>query len=271
MKAFVPNNSAKSQSSRRMPKVSDLAPPVQMMRTVPEAPKRSLPPTQPRVSGLEVSPALNEDEGATSWPDRLALLDGVKKSDILEQTESRVRSLTSILRVAQGYVSLELKFGRIYFKELRESAVSNGSGPSHPVDAFLEALHDVKRLNPERIKFSPVLSTHGSDADALISMCPLGEPKWELFRTQTIYEFTCYLDVDEDDGGPFRVEMNADKIDNKHLYVCRGPKSEISSLLLHCTHRAWDMKVSAARSDCFPSGSRPQKFAKSLVDSVAIS
>lgn len=187
-----------------------------------------------------------------------------KEAILLGSVRLRTKALAGVLQVTEGIVSLEIKFGRIYFKNMAASVVSNGTGPVAVIDGWLQMVADAKRWPIGRNAFSPILTTRGADAEALVNTPAPGESDWTLSRTSTVYEFTCHFE--NEPSGSFIVEVDA----KKFVPRCRGPVEEVSSLFLHCPQRAWDLKVVATRCNSFRSSSRIYEFAENLVKTVGI-
>lgn len=186
------------------------------------------------------------------------------KSDILRLCETTVKEMASILRLTPGYVRLELKFGRIYFRNFSHSLVNIGKGPSFETNEMLDQINNTEYLPAECMGFSPILSTQGGDADRLAALPP-GDGNWAISGTQTWYDFMCTLGPNRNDR--FVLEIEAETFD----YRCREAQKEAFGLFLHCPQRAWDMKVCGTHCKALNDSTQHQEFAKALVASLRIS
>ncbi|KAL7790977.1 hypothetical protein V8C37DRAFT_383033 [Trichoderma ceciliae] len=186
-----------------------------------------------------------------------------EKSDILRDMEDQLKTMSQILELAPGYVSLEVVFGRIYIKQMAPSLVNSGSGLSSSVNEAVEFLN-APSFRQGCVGFSPILSTLGGDADILANITPPGESPWHLFEKEVWYDFECKLPGYKNES--FVVELNADSFQ----YRCRGPRQEIFTIYMHCPQRAWDMKACGVRSTALGTEARFRCFVASLVENMAV-
>ncbi|KAM4055050.1 hypothetical protein HRG_005859 [Hirsutella rhossiliensis] len=184
-----------------------------------------------------------------------------RKSHILKLAEAHTKDLASILELSPGLVSIELKFGRFYLKNLSHSQVDIGSGPYWTMAEMLDSLNadDV----PEScIGFSTALTTCGPDVDDLVEMHPPGEAPWVHFETQVCYEISCCLE----DQAPFIVEIDAETFKT----CCRGVEKELGDLYLHCVRRPWDMQVRVSQRTALNQSTLHVAIADALVASMNV-
>ncbi|KYK56896.1 hypothetical protein DCS_03902 [Drechmeria coniospora] len=138
----------------------------------------------------------------------------MKKKANLHEAKARVKDMAKILPFLPGRVSIGVKFGRIYVKDVSHSQVDVGTGPNFTMDEMLMMLYQQEH----QLGFSTTLSTCGPDMDAFVRQQPRGEPSW-LFSspsTRVSYEFTCYSGV----GDAFVVEVDAMTFD--YAFISRS-------------------------------------------------
>lgn len=180
-------------------------------------------------------------------------------SEFVGRLEARVRDVTAVLQFVPGHVSIDLRFGRFYLKDLSHSRVDVGSGPSFTAYDLATTLRGIGR---QRLGFSTVLSTHGSDMNDLVRIRPGAGQGWTLLDTLVQYEFLCTGQGNE----RFVVEIDGNSFERR----CRGVREELGSVLVHCTQRSWDMKVCATRANCLGDSPRHAAIATALVASMCI-
>jgi hypothetical protein len=154
-----------------------------------------------------------------------------KTNSFFEPYELRMMEMAQVLEITPGYPSLELKFGRCYFKDINTSVVEGQT--SFQLEPLMNLL---ARTNTG---FSPVLSTSGEDADALARMVTFGTKKWQLETIKPAFVFRCRVNMTE-----FILEVDT----NDFNYRCRMPEQDITTLFIHAPLHAWDMKFCATQS-----------------------
>ncbi|PHH88197.1 hypothetical protein CDD83_7856 [Cordyceps sp. RAO-2017] len=183
-----------------------------------------------------------------------------RKSRVLEMAEARVKALARLLPLTTGNVSIELKFGRFYRKNLSHSKIDFGSGPSCNLDEMLESLSTCSPWQ-NSIGFSGALTTCGPDADDLVKMSPPDEGGWLLLDTRTWYEISCSLE----DRKAFIIDMDAET----STFRCRGAENELGCLYFHCVRRPWDMQVCISQNATLDKSRVHTAIAQALVASVS--
>lgn len=180
-----------------------------------------------------------------------------------EELAGQVSSIMETLRVVPGNVTLELKFGLVWFRNLSEADVAiNGTNPLWGLSTFQGDLN--KEPHKADVGFEGVLSLRGDDADTLTKLHPAidgQEAGWEEPDLAAQYEFAFSRPAQ------FRVIVDASTF--KHQ--CLGPQEDVSSTYIHCPRNVWDLKIAACRAG---GGTLPvecSKIAESLVASLAIS
>lgn len=162
-----------------------------------------------------------------------------------------------------GEVKLELKFGRLYFKNPGEANVNIGCGPLWELERVRDSLTDGS-IAASTIGFSSILSSMGADANRLARIKIPRDPGWNPTETKVTYNFTCRL-VKENISTRFMVKIDAESFD----YQCQGLDDEIASTHVHWPQHAWDMKVCATRArvalpkEC-------EQYAKTMVGSLDV-
>lgn len=184
-----------------------------------------------------------------------------KKSHILKLAENRAEDVASILELAPGHVSVELKFGCFYLKDLSHSQIDVGSGPYWGTAEMLESLNG-DDIPPSCIGFSTALTTCGPDIEDLVKMRPSGEPPWVHFETQVWYEFS----LSSEEQAPFVVEVDAETFNA----CCRGVEKELGDVYLHCVRRPWDMRIGVTQQTALSHSPLHVAIADALVASMNV-
>lgn len=110
----------------------------------------------------------------------------------LKNLKSPVRSMARMLEMVAGEVKLELKFGRLYFKNPGEANVNIGCGPLWELERVRDSLTDGS-IAASTIGFSSILSSMGADANRLARIKIPRDPGWNPTETKVTYNFTCRL------------------------------------------------------------------------------
>ncbi|KAL7927500.1 hypothetical protein ACQKWADRAFT_276948 [Trichoderma austrokoningii] len=188
-----------------------------------------------------------------------------QKSDILRHCESQLKDMSQILELSPGYISLEIVFGRIYIKKLAPRMV-NDSASQRSYQSVDEATNFLNGPNfpPDCVGVSPILSTMGGDGDLLANITPPGDVPWRLSEREIWFDFRC--NFPDSRGEFFILELNA----KTFQYRCRGPRTELFSMYLHCPGSAWDMKACGARSTALGGEAKFASFAASLFEHMSI-
>ncbi|KHO00128.1 uncharacterized protein MAM_02051 [Metarhizium album ARSEF 1941] len=170
--------------------------------------------------------------------------------------EERIKSLASMMQFAPGRGTIRLKFGRFYGVNFGPAKIWVESGPCWKTE---QCLDDLEQATPSgNLRFSPVLSTIGPDADAIVgTSTPI--PMWTDPIIQVMFQITCTFQ-----GDTFFVEINADTFH----YTCRGPTVELDYVLVHCPQHPWDMKVCGDSSKNLDSSEIHQVFGQIIVNSL---
>ncbi|KAG4294246.1 hypothetical protein FPRO06_00831 [Fusarium proliferatum] len=137
------------------------------------------------------------------------------------------------------------------------SEAENKLPPSWAVNKTVEAL-DTE--NPH-MGFYPILTTSGAEANLIPQMLG-GRSPWELTGKRVYYEFHCFAGKTPE----VIVEVDADTF--QHQYF--PPTTEVSKAFVHCTQRAWDIKISVSRMYTQGMADDMEEFAASLVRSMSI-
>ncbi|KIL94935.1 hypothetical protein FAVG1_01866 [Fusarium avenaceum] len=188
----------------------------------------------------------------------MPVLDHVDCSKIAVQAEAKLRELMQVVQVVPGKIIVKADFGRLCLKGESPSLVNNGQEP------FWSASEVYKTLNSKMLDvgFYPILSTSGEEAN-LIPQFFGGRASWLLTNKQTFYEFLC---VGETATNPLVIRVDADTF----RHECFALPQELSQAYVHCTQRAWDVKLSVSRIDMGRITKGFEEFAASLVRSMGI-
>ncbi|KAF5698306.1 hypothetical protein FGLOB1_12163 [Fusarium globosum] len=127
-------------------------------------------------------------------------------------------------------------------------------------DFLSEAENKLHTENPH-MGFYPILTTSGAEANLIPQMLG-GRSPWELTGKRVYYEFHCFAGKTPE----VIVEVDADTF--QHQYF--PPTTEVSKAFVHCTQRAWDIKISVSRMYTQGMADGMEEFAASLVRSMSI-
>ncbi|QGI58986.1 hypothetical protein CEK26_001111 [Fusarium fujikuroi] len=178
-------------------------------------------------------------------------------SDFLPEAENKLRKLVEVLQIVPGKVSIQAQFGRLCRKDIFPALVYDGQAPSWAVNKTVEALDTG---NPH-MGFYPILTTSGAEANLIPQMLG-GRSPWELTGKRVYYEFHCFAGKTPE----VIVEVDADTFQHQHF----PPTTEVSKAFVHCTQRAWDIKISVSRMYTQAMADDMEEFAASLVRSMSI-
>ncbi|PFH56859.1 hypothetical protein XA68_15854 [Ophiocordyceps unilateralis] len=191
---------------------------------------------------------------------------GVQKSHLLKMAEARVKGLVGVLACTQGVVSIELKFGRFYRKNLGSNQIDSGNrhGPyCDDVSLMCKSLSLVDWQTD--FGFSTALSACGPDLDDLVQMRPPAEHPWRLYETKAWYELVCTLNRGAE-AQMVVVEIDAETFE----YRCLGVEELTGCLYLHCVQRPWDMQVCISRRASFHNSPVHMAVARALAASLSV-
>ncbi|PHH67199.1 hypothetical protein CDD81_2968 [Ophiocordyceps australis] len=180
---------------------------------------------------------------------------------LLQLIKTKTKDLYSTLHLMPGIVSLDVKFGRVYIKDMSAALVSTGFGPYFLESQMMASLL-VDQTQPSRFAFSTILSTAGFDADTLTELQPAKGGRWTSCDKEVWYEFEC----DSDEHGKFVVEMDAQTLEHR----VRGPPHEVGTLNIHCVHRPWDIQVCVSHVQTLVKSPIHAAIADALAASVSI-
>lgn len=174
--------------------------------------------------------------------------------------DAEVKKLMRILQIIPGYLTVEAKFGRACIKGLPTSVV--GSNTTWLADGIARELNE-REGGDECLSFCTMLTTNGEEAERLLHTQNLKEGKWTFHERNTFFDIRC---SHAQQPGALLIELNADTFE----YHCRHHgQQDLSSLVIHCAQRAWDIKVCLARA----LGDVPgefKDFAQELVASLGV-
>ncbi|RDA85637.1 hypothetical protein CP532_3536, partial [Ophiocordyceps camponoti-leonardi (nom. inval.)] len=187
------------------------------------------------------------------------------KSHLLKMTEARVKELAEVLPLAPGLVSIDLRFGRFYRKNLGANRINTSHGRGHgPYWDDASSMVKVLGLVEEGdVGFSTALSACGPDLEEFVQMHPPDESPWQLLDTEAWYEIACTLNQDRE--AQMVVEVDAKTFE----FRCRGIERELGSVYLHCVQRQWDAQVCISRRASLQNSPVHMAVAKALVASLA--
>ncbi|KAG6007251.1 hypothetical protein E4U21_006169 [Claviceps maximensis] len=175
---------------------------------------------------------------------------------VIKLLEKHLHSLWPVLSRYPGFVTVNLQFGRFYLTDLINADVDVGNGPHRKMADLVRELESVDR---EQIGFSTILSRLRSDADIFLNYAtspwiPLGE--------DLIYQIECKLDDKN-----LRIDVDAKTFD----FSCHGPTSELGCTLVHCVHRAWDLKLAVNQSSNLNRSPAHRGVGQAITNSLQIS
>ncbi|PHH79883.1 hypothetical protein CDD82_2108 [Ophiocordyceps australis] len=180
---------------------------------------------------------------------------------LLQLVKTKTKDLYSTLHLIPGTVSLDVKFGRVYIKDMGAALVSTGSGPYFVESQMIDSLL-VDQTQPNRFAFSTILSTAGFDADTLTELQPAKGGRWTGCDKVVWYEFECV----SDEHGKFVVEVDAQTL----AHQVRRPQREVGTLNIHCVHRPWDIQVCVSHVQTLEKSPIHAAIADALAASVSI-
>ncbi|KAI5466214.1 hypothetical protein BGZ63DRAFT_460831 [Mariannaea sp. PMI_226] len=222
-------------------------PPVPKLETTPTKIAKTLTP------GLQQPPATS---GQTQTPGKPEGLD-----EVLDGAQDYMKDMFSILQLTPGRINLEARFGRLCIKNLSPSLVNMGTGPYWDAHMVLNSFD----IGDENIGFHTVLTTNGMEAEILPTTATSKGKRWTLNKRDVHYDFICQS---KEDGDRKVVEIDASNFE----YSCRPVTQELPGLYIHCTKRAWDLRVGVTRLadvvDDVPANFRD--FAGHLVRSLVV-
>ncbi|KAM5355739.1 hypothetical protein ACJ41O_002385 [Fusarium nematophilum] len=181
---------------------------------------------------------------------------------VVEQAASELKRLLRVLQVMPGEIRLEAKFGRLCRKNLAPSLVNMGQGPSWSPTKVLETLN-TEDLGQEQVGFYPILTTSDSEAYMIPQMSASKAP-WMLAKKQVFYEVVCRA---RGQTGKYMVKVDAETF----THECLPATQEMSHVDVHCTQRAWDIRLSMTRMGVDAVPEEFKSFAAALVRSMSIS
>ncbi|PHH78784.1 hypothetical protein CDD80_6240 [Ophiocordyceps camponoti-rufipedis] len=214
---------------------------------------------QPLLNGTSC-PSLTAEKPANGFSTR-----GSPKSHLLKMTEASVKELAGILPYTPGIVSIELRFGRFYRKNLISHQINSGNdqGPFWGDASLMSQTLNIPDWQTH-LAFSTALSACGPDMDELVQMYPPAESPWLLYETKAWYEVVCTLT--EDGQSQMVVEIDAETFE----FRCRGPEEQMGCLFLHCLKRPWDMQVSISSRASFHNSPFHTAVARTLAASLSV-
>ncbi|KAF7558889.1 hypothetical protein G7046_g5266 [Stylonectria norvegica] len=214
--------------------------------------------TVSQVSSTQIVPGL--DASHASMNKALARARPIGHIEVMQNIRAKLKQLLNILQITPGTFTLEAKFGRVCIQGSAHCMVNMGHGPYLTAEEVQESL----KSGDSSIVFHNILTTNGAEADMIPQMAAFKASSWTLFDKEVFYDIFCRH---RDDKAKTKIEVNAETFE----HYCRCPTEEVSSLVVHCVDRAWDMKVSLTRSDDHYVPKDFKEFAESLVTSMDIS
>lgn len=214
---------------------------------------------QPLPNGTSY-PGLDAEEPVNGYSTR-----GSQKSHLLKMTEARVKELAGILPFTPGIVSIELRFGRFYRKNLISHQINSGNdqGPFWDDASLMSQTLSIPDWQTH-LAFSTALSACGPDMDDFVEMHPPADSPWLLYETKAWYEVVCT--PTEDEESQMVVEIDAQTFESR----CRGPEEQMGCLFLHCLKRPWDMQVSISSRASFHNSPFHTAVARTLAASLSV-
>jgi hypothetical protein len=183
---------------------------------------------------------------------------------VIFEAERKLHDSLKIFQAVPGGISVQAKFGRLCIKGIPPAEVY--MSPSHhgPFE-FAGAKTKYLNANNPHVEFSPILTTSVAEANLIPQMIG-GRTSWVLMGKRVYYEFLCIEGAETRQPNSLVVNVDADTFAHECLPLAR----EISRAYVHCTRRAWDVKLGVLHRDMAQITEDFEKFAASLVRSLDI-
>lgn len=163
----------------------------------------------------------------------------VHDKNFLSELEASIYDKAELLRTMPGHISLEIVFGRIYFKAINPAKVSSGNLPYFQADAVKE-FFDKAEATSSPAGFASVLSTWEADAKLFLQSLPKTTRKsgWKHIDAGLYCELNCTIQ----DGSKIVIKVD---LLGSSPHKCRYQEQEVFCVYVHCARMAWDLKVRA--------------------------
>ncbi|KAK4181329.1 hypothetical protein QBC36DRAFT_368849 [Triangularia setosa] len=189
----------------------------------------------------------------------------------------------------RGWVEVRVEFGRILLGDCDESSLSFNSGQSaadgwdnQVVVHMLEQASRKLDMNQRRkdLRFTKILSTHGSDAEALFNMWNRGKQIWdpELRKADTTYAFHCEMkQKGEPESYQFAIEVRDNGANSTPAFSTMVKPFHpihdgdgVAPVYVHALKHNWDLRVMLSHVDHDEVDRRASRFAMLVSNSLQI-
>ncbi|KAK0747978.1 hypothetical protein B0T21DRAFT_379917 [Apiosordaria backusii] len=206
-----------------------------------------------------------------------------------EKLEMSIRKLLLKAHYRRGWVEVRVEFGRVLLGDCDESSLSFNSGQS-PADGWdnqvvVHMLEHASRkvdINQRRkdLRFTKILSTHGSDAEALLNMWSDGKQIWdpEMSKTETTYAFHCEMKQKGEQGSyRFAIEVRDNGANSTPAFSTMVKPFHpihdgdgVAPVYVHALKHNWDLRVMLSHVDPDEVDKRASRFAMLVTNSLQI-